>query len=349
MAPVADGLVDRRRRSDRLDWPCALPGIRQARGKVTLRKSGDKDRYWDTGSCAGSGHCALTWQLAGGEISGGGTHGPVSVATMTTLSSSASDPSNPPPFGQPITFTATISLPSAMYGTPTGSVEFYDETTGSNLGTVTQLTDNLDGTYSAALSVANLDVEDHYVTATYSGDSTFATSTSDRYDQQVAPGIDLRGGPDAPPMLTARSSWTRPSAWSAARARRPAASSFTTARPTSAPARQAAAGQWSLTTSAVPPGSHTIIAVYSGDDHFAGSQSSGGPVTIVGQALSVSMGLRDVPGRGPATNTKATWRRCLSAFNLYGAAFTVTVVWGDGNPAEAFAFAGGSNSASEKH
>ena len=34
---------------------------------------------------------------------------------MTTLASSASDPSNPPVYGQPITFTATISLPNAAY------------------------------------------------------------------------------------------------------------------------------------------------------------------------------------------------------------------------------------------
>ena len=31
------------------------------------------------------------------------------------------------------------------------------------------------------------DVEDHYVTATYSGDSTFASSPSDPYDQGIDP------------------------------------------------------------------------------------------------------------------------------------------------------------------
>ena len=66
---------------------------------------------------------------------------------MTTLASSASDPSNPPVYGQPITFTATISLPNAAYGTPTGSVDFCDETTGTDLGTVAQLPIALDGTY----------------------------------------------------------------------------------------------------------------------------------------------------------------------------------------------------------
>ena len=46
-------------------------------------------------------------------------------------------------------------------------MDFCDETTGTDLGTMAQLTNSLDGTYGAALSVANLDVEDHYVTATY--------------------------------------------------------------------------------------------------------------------------------------------------------------------------------------
>ena len=111
----------------------------------------------------------------------------MSVATATALTSSASDPTNPPPYGQPVPSRRLSACP-ATYGTPTGSVEFHDETTGTDLGTVAQLTDNLDGTYSAALSVANLDVEDHFVTATYSGDLTFATSAaSDPYDQEVVP------------------------------------------------------------------------------------------------------------------------------------------------------------------
>ena len=34
-----------------------------------------------------------------------------------------------------MTFTATVAPTNTGYGTPTGSVEFYDETTGNDLGT----------------------------------------------------------------------------------------------------------------------------------------------------------------------------------------------------------------------
>ena len=87
----------------------------------------------------------------------------VQGATTTAVTSSF----NPAVFGQSVTFTATVSSPS---GTPTGTVTFKDGTT--TLGT---------GTFAggvASFSTAALGVGNHPITAIYSGDSSFAISTS---------------------------------------------------------------------------------------------------------------------------------------------------------------------------
>ncbi len=83
-------------------------------------------------------------------------------ATSTALSSSPN-----PFFGQPITFTATVTSPS---GTPAGSVDFNDGTT--LLGTAT-----VDASGGAAFT-GPLAPGTHNVTATFSGSAGFAGSTS---------------------------------------------------------------------------------------------------------------------------------------------------------------------------
>jgi sugar lactone lactonase YvrE len=55
---------------------------------------------------------------------------PTAVATTTTLNS---DHPGGSIYGQPVTFTANVTAPS---GTPTGSVDFFDTTTNTDLGTV---------------------------------------------------------------------------------------------------------------------------------------------------------------------------------------------------------------------
>jgi hypothetical protein len=85
-----------------------------------------------------------------------------------TLSSN----NNPSVYGQSVTFTASLS-PSAA----TGSVTFYDGST--SLGTVT-LTKG-----SASYSTSSLNIGSHSITAVYSGDSTFSSSTSNVVNQKV--------------------------------------------------------------------------------------------------------------------------------------------------------------------
>ena len=88
------------------------------------------------------------------------------ASTTTALVSSA----NPSIFGQSLTFTATVGAVAPSSGTPTGSVTFMDGST--SLGTIT-LSSGV-----ATFSTTSLGVATHSITAVYSGDSNFVTSSS---------------------------------------------------------------------------------------------------------------------------------------------------------------------------
>ena len=77
------------------------------------------------------------------------------------------------PFGQAVTLTATVTANAPGSGTPTGSVDFFDTTTGDDLGRI-----SLSGG-KATLSIASLPPGANAIRVSYSGDSNFlASSTS---------------------------------------------------------------------------------------------------------------------------------------------------------------------------
>jgi hypothetical protein len=98
-------------------------------------------------------------------------------ATTTTLAA-APNPSTP---GQAVTFTATVR-PASATGTPTGTVTFMDG--GTTIGSVT-----ISGGV-ATFTTSTLASGSHSITAVYSGDATFAASTSTRLVEQVGPPAD---------------------------------------------------------------------------------------------------------------------------------------------------------------
>jgi hypothetical protein len=90
---------------------------------------------------------------------------------------------NPATLGQSVTLTVTVSPQFA--GTPTGTVQFFDGTT--SLGTQTLGS----GPVSASVSTSALVVGGHNITAVYSGDTNFKTSTSASLVEKVQYGICL--------------------------------------------------------------------------------------------------------------------------------------------------------------
>lgn len=100
------------------------------------------------------------------------------VVNQGTTTSSVSSSVNPSTYGQSTTFTATVAVATGI-GTPTGFFTFKNGATV--LGTV-----NLTG-LSATLAISNLPVGANSITAVYSGDLNFQTSTSSILTQQVDP------------------------------------------------------------------------------------------------------------------------------------------------------------------
>ena len=99
-----------------------------------------------------------------GTLSGGQE---VSQAVTITVASSA----NPSVYGQSVTFTATVSVAAPGVGTPIGTVQFQID--GSNFGSAVALVDGV----ATSNATATLSIDNHTVTAVYSGDINFAAGT----------------------------------------------------------------------------------------------------------------------------------------------------------------------------
>lgn len=96
------------------------------------------------------------------------------VPTTTNITSSGDSPA----YGQPVTFTATVT--SASGGVETGSIQFLID--GCDAGAPVALDDN-----SAALTTASLSVGNHTVVVMYLGSSNFAASGGAALAQVVPP------------------------------------------------------------------------------------------------------------------------------------------------------------------
>ena len=157
-------------------------------------------------------------------------------ASSTTVTSSA----NPSVYGQPVTFTATVSAKAPGSGTPTGTVAFFDGTTP--LGTETL---DAGGVATCTTTAFQLGVGNgQSITAVYGGDGNFTASTSNTLKQTVnkdstTTGVISSGNTSVyGQSVTSRPRW-RPTRRAAGR--RPARSLSKTARRRWARARSAMA------------------------------------------------------------------------------------------------------------
>jgi hypothetical protein len=136
-----------------------------------------------TGTLSGGKAALSTSTLAVGSHSITAAYGGdpnYNSSTSTTLTQKVEQPSavaltssaNPSPFGAPVTFTATVSPAAA-----TGTVTFKDASTA--LGTVTI------SSGPVMYTTSSLALGSHSITAVYSGNSTYAGSTSPTLTQNV--------------------------------------------------------------------------------------------------------------------------------------------------------------------
>lgn len=192
-------------------------------------------------------------------------------STSTGLQSSQ----NPSVNGDSVTFTATVT-PSGGVGTPTGSVEFFDN--GISVG-VAPLAGN-----TAVLSVPVTGVGAHPMSAIYTGDTNFTGSSGaliqDVGKGSVTVGITSDGTPSAfgnPVTFTA-------TVTAATGAGSPGSMVEFFDNGTSLGQVALATGQAQVITSALSVGSHTILVNYLGDANFAVGSAS--MVQQVGQGTT---------------------------------------------------------------
>ena len=196
------------------------------------------------------------------------------VQTTTTLNSS----SNPSSFGQSVTFTATVT-PQAQ-GNPSGTVIFADGET--QLGQVTLA----NGT--ATYTTSALGIGSHSITASYSGDSNYGSSNSTTLNQAV--GVDsttttLSGAPN--PANVAQSVTFTATVTPSSSGTPTGSVSFYDGESLlgNVPLN---AGVATYSTSNLAAATHSITAIYSGDNNYGGSNSNTLSEVVSAQGFTLS-------------------------------------------------------------
>jgi hypothetical protein len=186
------------------------------------------------------------------------------ASTSTALGSSP----NPSVVGQSVALTATVSVSPPGAGSPSGTVEFFDGAT--SLGTSPLVSG------SAVLNTAAIAVGARSLTAVYSGDASFAGSTSPVHAHTVDQAATSTALNSAPNPSTLGSNVTLTATVSVG----PPASGTPTGSveffdgATSLGSSPVSSGSAVLNTSLLSAGSHSLTAVYSGDASFTGSTSA---------------------------------------------------------------------------
>jgi uncharacterized repeat protein (TIGR03803 family) len=219
---------------------------------------------YTTSTLAGGTHSIVA--VYTGDNSFAGSTSPVLTQKILQLTTTALTSSNASPtYAQPVTFTATVT-PASGSG-ETGTVQF--QVDGSNVGSPVALSGN-----TAAYTTSTLTGGTHSIVAVYTGDNSFAGSTSPVLTQKI-----LQLTTTALTSSNGSSIYGQPVTFKATVT--PASGSGETGTVQFQVDGTPAGGPVSLDgntatciTSTLNAGSHSIVAIYSGDGNFAGSASS---------------------------------------------------------------------------
>ncbi len=198
----------------------------------------------------------------------------VASGSTTTIASSP----NPSSFGQPVTFTATVT---GSGGTPTGTVTFKDGTTA--LGTMA-----LSGN-QAILVVSTLSGGSHSMTAVYNGDGSYGSSTSAPLTQivnQNTSNVTLASSVN-PSAVGQSVTFTATVTGSGGIAT--GTVTFKDGATTLGTGTLNGGGQATFATSSLTAGSHPITAAYGGDSNFAAGTSAPLTQTVGGTSSATTL------------------------------------------------------------
>jgi len=265
------------------------------------------------------------------------------AATTTSVTSNA----NPSVFGQPVTFTATVT--TSGLGTPTGNVQFFDG--ASPIGGAVAL----NGSGQAQVTTSSLTVGNHTITAQYAGATnactgTFNSSTGNltgnpQVVNQAGTTTSLTSnqanpvGTNVPVTFTATVSPVAPGAGT----RTGTVNFLRNGSPVCSNVVVNGSGQATCVMTFTVAGNYNITAGYSGDTNFTASASAtfvqqalgptAAPVGISGRIFSQETGMAVYNARIVMVDSSGQTRVALSnPFGYYrftdvpsGAAYTFTV------------------------
>lgn len=215
---------------------------------------------------------------------------PVLIQTTAGLSVSP----NPAQAGQTVTFTAGVNF-STGTGTgsggpaPTGSMTFFDGTTP--LGTAV----NLPTSGPAMFSISTLAAATHSITAQYSGDPKYASSTSPAVSltvnlNAVSTGLAVSPNPAfAGQLVTLTSGVSATTSGSGVPAPTGSVTFLDSGTPISSPVNLPNSGPAMFTISTLAAGTHGITAQYNGDPNYSASTSSAVTLTVNKNGSSIGL------------------------------------------------------------
>ncbi|HET6844826.1 MAG TPA: Ig-like domain repeat protein [Candidatus Angelobacter sp.] len=225
-----------------------------------------------TGLAAGSHSITATYSgdLNFSSSSASGAGGVSQTVNQSASTTNLSSTPNPSISGQTVTFTAAVAAVAPGSGTPSGTVTFFDN--GTQIGSAALNSSGVT-TFTTGLAAGS-----HSITATYSGDLNFSTSSA-----TGAAGVLQTVNKS--PSTTTLSSTQNPSisgqpvtfmATVIASGGRGTPTGTATFLDNGSPIGTATlnAGSASLTSSPLPAGTHAITMTYAGDINFNASQNS---------------------------------------------------------------------------
>ena len=246
---------------------------------------------------------------------GDGNFGPSSNPINVTVSQAATTTAlvaAPPAsiFGQAVTFTATVLAAAPGAGAPSGTVTFND---GSTVWGSTAL----NGSGVATFTTSSLSIASHTITASFSGDGSFLTSSSSAGESvSQATTTTTVTGP-ASSVVGQIITFTATVRAVAPGSGTPTGSATFLDGTTALGTTALSGGSATWTTSALSLGDHTFTVDYSGDGNFVLSNGStsdsvgkadtgitvAGPSTsVAGQAVTFTATVRaNAPGSGTPT------------------------------------------------
>jgi large repetitive protein len=252
-------------------------------------------------SAAGTAVCAASFPAAGahpltalysGDANFTGSTSPVLTETINqgataTVVSSSVDPSVP---GQTVTYTAIVSATGPATGTPTGTVTFMDGAS-TIAGCIAQPMIGGVAPCSSVYAVVGV----HAVTAVYSGDANYASSTSPILTQTVIQGATstlVTSSVDPSVSGQAVSYTATVTALAPASGTPSGTATFMDGATTISGciAQPLIGGVAVCTFSYAGVGTHAISAVYGGDVNFTGSTSPSLTQTVDPASTSTSLG-----------------------------------------------------------